>query len=132
MTFNNLRKRANGRPKKDPEFKRDKHSVKLCCTEKEKRYIAENAKKFKLSQSEFCLRLVFGGELPVLFTKDIADLNMQIRRIGSNLNQMTKALNELKNGGILSVFKRKSLEDDIQSTITEYREILQHLMGIRK
>lgn len=70
-------------------------------------------------------------ELPFIFQEDIADLNKQIRRIGVNLNQMSKSLNELKRGGLLSILKRKQLEDDIQSTIIEYREILDHLMKIR-
>ena len=124
-------KRTNGRPKIKSKLKRENHRFQLNCTADEFKYIEKNAKKFNISKSKFCLRIIMDKELPVLFQEDIADLNREIRRIGNNLNQMTKTLNELNNGGILSVFKRKSLQEDIDATIQEYREVLQYLMKIR-
>lgn len=123
--------KSNGRPPKEAKLKRENHRVQLNCTKDEHDHIKKQAKRFKLSRSKFCLRVIMKKELPFIFQEDIADLNKQIRRIGVNLNQMSKSLNELKRGGLLSILKRKQLEDDIQSTIIEYREILDHLMKIR-
>lgn len=132
MAFNYKQKSTGGRPPKHPDEKRSNHSVKISCAKKEKDYIVENAARYKLSQSEFCLRLVLEGKLPALFLDDVTELSRQVRAVGVNLNQISKSLNELNKGGLMSILKRKSLETKLDENLEGLADIIRHIMDIRK
>ena len=72
------------------------------------------------------------GKLPALFLDDVSDLSRQVRSVGVNLNQISKSLNELNKGGLMSVLKRKSLEGKLDDNLEGLADIIRHIMNIRK
>lgn len=63
-------------------------------SEKELEKIKVNVSKSKLSQNEYFLRSVLNKKIVVI--DGIKELTLELKRIGNNLNQLTKAVHEGK------------------------------------
>ncbi|WP_321310625.1 plasmid mobilization protein [Marinifilum fragile] len=120
-----------GRPPKEKSEKRKLHRITINCTESEFEYISNLADDHNISKSNLCIRLIMNKKIPTIFKRDVADLNSQLRRIGGNINQISRSLNQLNKGGIMTIFKRKKLENDLENTIQEYRDILKLIMSFK-
>lgn len=63
-------------------------------SEKEFEKIKTKVEKSKLTQNEYLLKSALGKEIIVV--EGIRDLTIEVKRIGNNLNQLTKAVHEGK------------------------------------
>lgn len=73
--------------------KRNKQIV-IRATEKEFSTIKNKVKKSKLSQNEYLLKCALDKR--ILVVDGLKDLNLELKRIGNNLNQLTKSVHEGK------------------------------------
>ncbi|OOO61209.1 hypothetical protein BS637_13540 [Clostridium tepidum] len=73
--------------------KRNKQIV-IRATEKEFNTIKNKVKKSKLSQNEYLLKCALDKR--ILVVDGLKDLNVELKRIGNNLNQLTKSVHEGK------------------------------------
>lgn len=62
--------------------------------EKEKEQILKKVKKSKLNQNEYLLRCALDKEINVI--DGINEMTLELKRIGNNVNQITKAVHEGK------------------------------------
>lgn len=90
------------------------HQIHFRVTPKEYEMIKENQNKTGLRMSEYARRLLMGD---VVVTAPPADLNIlirEIKRVGSNLNQLLHKLNAL---GIAHSIELDNCADDIQKVL---------------
>lgn len=60
--------------------------------EKEKEQISKKVKRSKLNQSEYLLKCALDKEIIVI--DGLHEMTIELKRIGNNLNQITRAVNE--------------------------------------
>jgi archaellum component FlaC len=58
----------------------------------EKKQLSTKVAKSKLRQQEYMIRALLDKDITVI--DGIEDLNVQLKRIGNNLNQLTKSVNQ--------------------------------------
>lgn len=73
--------------------KRPKQIV-IRATESELKAIQKKVAKAKITQNEYLLKSALEKE--IIIVDGVADLNTELRRIGNNINQLTKAVHEGK------------------------------------
>jgi hypothetical protein len=61
-------------------------------TEKEKERLSTKVAKSKLKQQEYMIRALLDKDITVI--EGIEELNIQLRKIGNNLNQLTRSVNQ--------------------------------------
>ena len=66
-------------------------SIPIRVTEKELKAIDEAAKKAKKNRTEYLISAALGKEITVI--NDLRELLVQLKRIGNNLNQLTRKAN---------------------------------------
>ena len=76
---------------KKPNRKRDKRMT-IRGTEQEKKKIEQKTEKSGLSRNEYMIRSAL--EQKIFDLKSVNDLRIQLKRIGNNLNQIARKLNQ--------------------------------------
>ena len=66
-------------------------SIPIRVTEKELQAIDEAAKKAKKNRTEYLISAALGKEITVI--EDLREMIVQLKRIGNNLNQLTRKAN---------------------------------------
>ena len=66
-------------------------SIPIRVTEKELKAIDEAAKKAKKNRTEYLISAALGKEITVI--NDLREMLVQLKRIGNNLNQLTRKAN---------------------------------------
>ena len=85
-------------------------SMLIRLTPEEMAHIGQKAKAANVSREEFCRQVLCGIELKEAPPAEYYDLIMEVRRVGSNINQILKKANAL---GLVDVpLIRKALEDN--------------------
>ena len=82
------------RPKKEQEEKRDCVLPPLRCTAVERNIIKQRAIAAGLTQSTYLRNMAVSGRVVVKQSKADFELVKQLRHIGVNLNQMTRAMHQ--------------------------------------
>lgn len=75
--------------------------------EKELQQLQKNVEKSKLKQSEYLRKCIL--EKDIIVIEDIKQLVIELKRVGNNLNQITRAVNsgEIKNIKEISEIKKE-------------------------
>ncbi|MPS72488.1 MAG: plasmid mobilization relaxosome protein MobC [Chryseobacterium sp.] len=80
--------------------KRSKHQViELFLTEKDYELLTKTAKHYRLSRSGFCQQIILNNISDTVWTPNqqiIAELQISIRKIGNNINQIARITNSKK------------------------------------
>ena len=94
---------------KDRRFRAREKEVRVKLTEAELQYTKDKAKSCNLTMSEYIRRIIFAGVVIKLDTFDIKEMSVELNRIGTNINQIAKHVNE-KGGD----YERKDMSDLIK------------------
>lgn len=88
----------------------------LICRVSEKEYerVEKLAEKSKLNKSEFMRKSILKKKIIVI--EDIKDLAIELRRIGNNLNQLTRAVNA---GEVKDTTELKEIKEKLNITFDE-------------
>lgn len=88
----------------------------LICRVSEKEYerVDKLAEKSKLNKSEFMRKSILRKKIIVI--EDIKDLAIELRRIGNNLNQLTRAVNA---GEVKDITELKEIKEKLNITFDE-------------
>lgn len=70
------------------------NQVTFRASDKEKEQIQKKIEQSKISQQDYLLRCALKKKIVVV--EGVNELNLELRRIGNNLNQIAKALNQNK------------------------------------
>lgn len=94
----------------------------LICRVSEKEYEKfENLiEKSKLNKSEFMRKCILNKKIIVI--EEIKELNIELRRIGNNLNQLTRAVNA---GEIKEINELKEIKENLSITFDEVIKALE-------
>ena len=98
--------------------KRNK-SIPIRVTEKELQAIDANAKKAKKNRTEYMITTALGKEITVI--EDLREMIVQLKRIGNNLNQLTRKANAHEVNVI-----------DLEETCTELGNIYQAVFALAR
>ena len=98
--------------------KRNK-SIPIRVTEKELQAIDANAKKAKKNRTEYMITSALGKEITVI--EDLRELIVQLKRIGNNLNQLTRKVNAYEVNVI-----------DLEETCSELGNIYQAVFALAR
>jgi len=79
---------------KDRQFRAREKEVRVKLTEAELQYTKDKALSCKLTMSEYIRRIIFTGIVIKLDTFDIKQMSVELNRIGTNINQIAKHVNE--------------------------------------
>ena len=91
-------------------MKKRVHEIKIRFTSGELADLTKQVKQTHLSREEFCRRAITGKEIHEAPPADVPRLIREVRRVGSNLNQILRIANSR---GLLEVPDlRKALEDN--------------------
>lgn len=94
----------------------------LICRVSEKEYkkFEELVEKSKLNKSEFMRRSILKKKIIVI--ENMKDLTIELRRIGNNLNQLTRAVNA---GEVKDIKELKEIKDKLNITFDEIIKFLE-------
>lgn len=95
---------------------RDK-KIRVFLTEAELQYARDKAKSCNLTMSEYIRQIIFNGLIVKLETFDIKGMSIELNRIGTNINQIAKHVNE--KGGDYD-------KQDMQNLIQEFNEMVSY------
>ena len=98
--------------------KRNK-SIPIRVTEKELQAIDANAKKAKKNRTEYMITSALGKEITVI--EDLREMIVQLKRIGNNLNQLTRKANAQEVKVV-----------DLEETCTELSNIYQAVFALAR
>lgn len=87
--------------------------IKFRVTENEKNEIKKRAKKAKLSVSDFSRMMLMNGDINLIEVNDL----VQLKKIGTNINQITKALH------FTSHFKYDEMKNNLDLLLNEIEQI---------
>ena len=82
-------------------------SIPIRVTEKELKGIDEAAKKAKKNRTEYLISAALGKEITVI--EDLREMIVQLKKIGNNLNQLTRKANAKQLGCYRTVSYRVEL-----------------------
>ena len=88
-------------------------SILLRLTQDEMNNLNQKAQAAKLSREAFCRQVLNGVELKTAPPAEFYDLIVEVRRVGSNINQILKKANVV---GFLDVPMLKKALDDLNAT----------------
>lgn len=89
-------------------------------TEKEYEKFEKLVEKSKLNKSEFMRKCILNKEIIVI--EDIKDLTIELRRIGNNLNQLTRAVNA---GEVKEIKELKEIKENLSIIFDEVIKALE-------
>ncbi len=89
-------------------------------TEKEKSQISTKVSKSKLKQQEYIIRALLDKDITVI--EGIEELNIQLRKIGNNLNQLTR---EVHQGRINCSSELENLTNEVRELWQSSRQLTQ-------
>lgn len=92
--------KKNGRPELDENLKRKAHFVKGYCTKEQKEKIISLAKENGLTVSDYILKKCLNErtvERRIQLIDSLDTINLEISKIGNNINQLAKHANRKKN-----------------------------------
>lgn len=93
-------------------------------SEAELKQFQKNVQKSKLKQSEYLRKCIL--EKNIIVISDVKDLISELKRVGNNLNQLTKAVNSGENNNIESL-------DDIKAEFENvWNELIQALKKVNE
>ncbi|WP_410003596.1 plasmid mobilization protein [Clostridium botulinum] len=88
--------------------------------EKEKEQILKKVKRSKLNQNEYLLKCALDKEIHVI--DGLHDMTIELKRIGNNLNQLTRAVNE---GQANCSEELESIKGELSETWQSLRSLIQ-------
>ena len=88
--------------------------VEVCLSQAEYEEVKTNAKKSGLNLSEYTRRLYKSETIVSAPTTDVLILIREIKRVGSNLNQLLRKLNSL---GVVASLELEACIDDTHKTV---------------
>ena len=94
-------------------------SIPIRVTEKELQAIDANAKKAKKNRTEYMITSALGKEITVI--EDLREMIVQLKRIGNNLNQLTRKVNAYEVNVI-----------DLEETCSELGNIYQAVFALAR
>ena len=94
-------------------------SIPIRVTEKELQAIDANAKKAKKNRTEYMITSALGKEITVI--EDLREMIVQLKRIGNNLNQLTRKVNAHEVNVI-----------DLEETCTELGNVYQAVFALAR
>lgn len=89
--------------------------IRVFLSEEELQYARDKAKSCNLTMSEYIRQIIKKGIVVKLETFDIKGMSVELNRIGTNINQIAKHVNE--KGGDYD-------KEDMQSLIREFNEMV--------
>lgn len=94
----------------------------LICRVSEKEYekFEKLVEKSKLTKSEFMRKSILKKKIIVI--EDIKDLTIELKRIGNNLNQLTRAVNA---GEVKEIRELKEIKENLNITFDEVIKALE-------
>ena len=99
---------------KDRNFRAREKEIRVKVTEAELQYAKDKAESCGLTMSEYIRQVIQKGFVVKLETFDIKGLSVEMNRIGTNINQIAKHVNE--KGGDYD-------KQDMQNLIEEFKEL---------
>lgn len=99
---------------KDRKFRARKKEIRIKVTEAELQYVKDKAGSCGLTVSEFGRKMFIEGLVVKLETFDIKELSKELNKIGTNINQIAKHVNE--KGGEYD-------KQDMNNLIEEFKEM---------
>lgn len=99
---------------KDRKFRAREKEIRIKVTEAELQYAKDKASSCGLCMSEFIRKMITDGFVIKLETFDIQELSYELNKIGTNINQIAKHVNE--KGGEYD-------RQDMNSLIEEFKEM---------
>lgn len=99
---------------KDRQFRAREEEIRIKVTKEEKQYAKEKALSCGLTMSEYFRRIMKDGLIVKLETFNIKELSNELNKIGTNINQIAKHVNE--KGGEYD-------RQDIDNLISEFQEM---------
>lgn len=87
----NNNKNKGGRPVL-PEYKKKNHAVKVMFSPVDYIYVKASADECGLRVAQYVHRAAMNQETTILLTKEEMNVISEIRNVGNNLNQITKAM----------------------------------------
>lgn len=93
-------------------------------TEKENEKFERLVKKSKLNKSEFMRKSIL--EKDIIVIEDIKELATELKRIGNNLNQLTRAVNT---GEVKELEELKEMKSDLSEV---FEEVIKALKKVNK
>ena len=94
-------------------------SIPIRVTENELQAIYANAKKAKKNRTEYMITSALGKEITVI--EDLREMIVQLKRIGNNLNQLTRKVNAHEVNVI-----------DLEETCTELGNVYQAVFALAR
>lgn len=124
-TTNKFVSRLEGNPLQDhpkKEVIKIEKNKRLICRVSEKEYekFEKLVEKSKLTKSEFMRKSILKKKIIVI--EDIKDLTIELRRIGNNLNQLTRAVNS---GEVKEIKELKEIKENLSITFDEVIKALE-------
>lgn len=101
------------------EKRRRNNTLTIRLTKAEKERIERNAKRAKLSLTDYIVSLSL--ETPIHVAEDVKPLLIELKRIGNNLNQIAAKINT----GVFQSY-------DFQDVVDEQRKIYEQLLKIAR
>lgn len=96
--------------RKDVAMRKRNNSILLRLTQEEMDALTQKAKEAKMPRETFCRLVLSGAEIKQAPPADFFALITEVRRVGSNINQVLKKANTV---GLIDVpLLRKALEDN--------------------
>lgn len=99
---------------KDRKFRAREKEIRVKLTEAELQYTKDKANSCGLTMSEYIRQIIFKGLVIKLETFDIKGLSVELNRIGTNINQIARHVNE--KGGDYD-------KQDMDNLISEFKEM---------
>lgn len=99
---------------KDRKFRAREKEIRIKVTEAELQYAKDKASSCGLTMSDYIRKIILDGLVVKLETFDIKELSKELNKIGTNINQIAKHVNE--KGGEYD-------KQDMNNLIEEFKEM---------
>jgi len=94
--------------------------IKFRVTDKDYKKIKEKISKSKLNQDDYLLKCALGKEIKVI--EGLPEMIKEVKRIGVNLNQLTKSVNQ---GRIIGTNQLEEMEKGLSEAWQLLRQLIQ-------
>lgn len=101
---------------KDRNIRIRNKEIRVKVTEEELQYAKDKANYCNMTMSEYIRTIIFKGCVIKLDTLNVKELTIELTRIGTNINQIAKYVNETKG---------EFIQNDMNNLIKEFTELQQ-------